>query len=542
VTNVPAFDYVIVGAGSAGCVLADRLSADGRHSVLLLEAGGSDWHPLIHVPDGYAATIGDPRFDWRYSSGPEPHLNGRRHYCARGKVLGGTSSINGMAYSRGHRSDFDLWRQQGNAGWAWEDVRPYFLRLEDYRGDVPSRELGTAGPLTIETNRYRHPAGELLLKAAGQAGFPVGVDYNDGDPLGFAHTQMTIRDGLRISAAKAYLKQARRRRNLAIVTHAEADQLVLEQGRAHAVRYRRAGKLHTVQANREVLLCAGAVNSPLLLERSGIGDAGRLGAIGIETRHHLPGVGENLHDHLAVYVAWRLRDVPALAGPLEGLGMLRQVWSFLAGRRGFFAGTPTLVSGYARLGVGAATSDVQFFGLPAAGSPLAITPDGERSFRYDRTPGLTLSSYQCRPVSRGSVHLSSREVGRPPQIVANFLAEEADRACALAGVKLSRRIFAQPAFDPHRVEEVGPGAALQRDDEILDYVRESSEPTSHLVGSCRMGRDDRAVVDETLSVRGLRGLRIVDASIMPSIVSGNPNAAVTMIAERAADLIRLGAG
>ncbi|MGE0384622.1 MAG: GMC family oxidoreductase [Gammaproteobacteria bacterium] len=530
-------DYVIVGAGSAGCVLAARLSEDPGTRVLLIEAGGEDRHPLLHAPVGFARTMGDPRFDWCYTQGPEPHLDGRHIHYARGRVLGGCSSINGLAWVRGHRADYDAWAAAGCAGWDWGSVRGYFEGAENYAGGGAGR--GRGGPVKIEQNPGLHPVSRRLLEAAAQAGLPVQEDHNVEVPLGMSRLQLNLWRGRRQSAAVAYLAPARRRANLRVLTGAEVDRIEIENGVAAGLAIRSAGRAVRVRASAEVILSAGTIGSPLLLERSGVGAADRLARLGIEVRHDAPEVGENLQDHLVVLMQQRLSGIVTWNEHTRGLRVLWHGLRYLATRGGLLAGTPTQITGFARVGAGGGAADIQFFASPMS-YHVGTDAAGNVKVSTDSRPGMSFGFNQCRPYSRGHVHLGAADPAAPPSIVANYLADPRDRDIVLAGLKMCRKILAQRAFDDIRAEELGPGAGAVTDEQLMAYVRAAGGTAYHAVGSCRMGADERAVVDPRLRVRGVGRLRIADASIMPAIVSANTHAPTVMIAEKAAALIRAG--
>ncbi len=527
-----AYDYVIVGAGSAGCVLANRLTEDGSTRVLLLEAGGRDTDPWLHIPAGYFKTIHRPDLGWGYRTDPAPSMNGREIPWPRGRVLGGTSSINGLIYIRGQAGDYDHWRQLGNTGWGWRDVLPYFLKAERQApGNRPtSADLhGFDGPLTVSDYPDHHELSEAFLRAAAEAGLARNDDFNGPAQDGAGYYQMTTRNGRRASTASAYLKPARKRANLHLITGALVSRIRFEGHRAAGVEFIRAGNSTRVAA-RETILSGGAINSPQLLQLSGIGDAALLRPLGVEVVHHLPGVGRNLQDHLQAQVVYRCR-VPVtlndyLRSPWHRAPLLAR---YVLSRGGPMAGGPSSVGAFARSSDLAASADLQLHMMP-----LSVARPGV----VDAFSGYTFCTNQSRPQSRGEIAITSTDPAAAPSIRPNYLAEQADRDAMVAGIRLLRRIASAPAFDPYREAESRPGDAVRSDDEILDYARRTAATMYHPVGTCRMGTDAEAVLDPCLRVRGVAGLRVVDASVMPTLVSGNTNAPTIMIAEKAADLIR----
>jgi 4-pyridoxate dehydrogenase len=524
------FDYIIVGAGSAGCVLANRLSADPSIRVLLLEAGGWDWHPLLRVPLGVGRIWGFDRFDWGYET--EPDAQGRRIEVARGKVIGGSNSINAMGYIRGHRSDYDRWAAQGLAGWSFADLLPYFKRAETWEDGETSLRGGT-GPIYVRRTKEIDPLYGAYIEAGLQAGHPFTDDYNGAQQHGFGWAQWTIRRGKRDSTARAYLHPVLRRRNLTVETHVLARRIVLERGRAVAVDYGRRGAERIVRAHREVIVCAGAINSPQLLMLSGIGDADHLRELDIAALVPARGVGRNLQDHYAT----GLLHTRSESGP------------FVAATR-----ADRLVRDFARayvVGTGPATDVPSGFMAFIKTDPGLAVPDIQLLFRSGPSnagpwfPGVRPAwsdAFVCRPIllrpaSRGWLRLRSADPGESMRIQQNFLSDARDLPVLRAGLKLLREVAAQAPLAPFRGREIGPGAELRSDAELDDYIRARPATAHHPCGTCRMGADDEAVVDATLKVRGVEGLRVADASIMPDLVGGNINATVIAIAEKAADLI-----
>jgi choline dehydrogenase len=528
-------DYVIVGAGSAGSVLADRLSASGRHSVLVLEAGGSDRRFWLDVPIGYGKSFYDPRVNWMYRTEPEDALAGRRGYWPRGKVLGGSSAINAMVYVRGQPRDFDEWRARGNPGWGFDDVLPYFRKMEAAsRGASAWR--GGDGPLAVtDPTPDVHPLCEAFLRAGEALGYVRNADFNAPPWSGVGIYEITTRGGRRMSTARAYLHPAMRRGNVRVVTDALADRVRFEGTHARAVAFSRGGVVHEALAHRAVILAAGAIGSPAILQRSGVGPKRTLAALGISVVRDAPAVGANLQDHLCIDHLYRAR-VPTLNDALRPLlGKLAAGLRYLVARRGPLALSVNQAGGFVAAKAGGAP-DLQLYC-----SPLSYTraPAGKRPLMSpDPFPGFLLSAQPCRPTSRGSIAITSREATTAPRIVPNSLSTSDDLAAMIEGSRLLRRLAATPALAAVIAEELAPGAAVQSDDALVDDIRRRAGTVFHPVGTCAMGPDTRdAVVDARLAVHGIAGLRVVDASIFPSLTSGNTNAPTIMVAERAADLI-----
>ncbi|MCY4589522.1 MAG: GMC family oxidoreductase N-terminal domain-containing protein [Alphaproteobacteria bacterium] len=521
------YDYVIVGAGSAGSVLANRLSDGGRHSVLLLEAGRPS-HPWSRIPVGFAKLIDNPRANWLYSSEPDEGSGRRRIPVPRGKLLGGSSSINGMVFVRGQAQDFDHWAQLGNRGWSYQDVLPFFKSMERYDGGDDAYR-GRSGPLRVTEPREGGPLYDALFAAAGEIGIQRSPDYNGASQDGIGLTQATIQRGRRMSTARCYLDPARGRSNLEIVTDALAERLVLEGGRCTGVRYSRNAMPFQAHATREVIVSAGSINSPQLLELSGIGQAGLLRELGIEPVHELPGVGENLRDHYAPRMKWAVTRRGVTYNDLaRGIGMVRQVLRYGLKGEGFLALPASPVRAYVRTREGLDSPDVGMSIMP-----FLIG----RNMNIADQRGLTLITHVLRPDSIGSIHLASADAADPPTIRFNFLSTVDDRTKLLAAMRIARDWMGAPALEGFVGEEIAPGVSRAGDEELLDWVRQTAETTYHPVGTCKMGSDPMAVVDDRLRVHGLAGLRVVDASIMPTLTSGNTNAPSIMIGEKAARMI-----
>jgi choline dehydrogenase len=524
-----SFDYIVVGAGSAGCALAARLSESGRHSVLLLEAGPQDRNIWIHVPIGYAKLFTDARHNWLYSSEPEPELNGRSIIQPRGKVMGGSSSINGLLYLRGQAEDFDHWRQLGNAGWSFLDVLPYFKRAEDQQRGADDLH-GVGGPLAVSDVSEPHRLCDAFIDACAQAGFPRNDDFNGPTQEGAGYFQMTARNGRRVSAARGYLKDARRRHNLRIEPDALATRILFEGRRAVGVEYRRGGATRTARANGEVILSGGAFNSPQLLQLSGVGPADLLRQHGIAVLADMPGVGADLQDHFQVRMAYRCTDRITMNDTVNSLPLkLAAGLRYMLFRKGML----TIGAGYAgaflRTSPDVATPDVQFH--------LIIFSADKIGGNLHPFPGFIVSVCQLRPESRGTVHIKSADPALPPAIQPRYMTAASDRDCMIRGMHLTRRIMEQSAIRRYVAEERLPGPSVTTDEDLLGYARETGTTIFHPTSTCRMGSDKTAVVDERLRVHGLSGLRVADASIMPTVVSGNTNAACVMIGEKCADLV-----
>lgn len=526
------YDYVIVGGGTAGCVLANRLSADPGTRVLLLEAGGSDRYHWVQIPVGYLFCIGNPRVDWMMKTAAEPGLNGRSLAYPRGRVLGGCSSINGMIYIRGQAADYDGWRQMGNAGWGWEDVLPYFRRSEDHhRGG--SDLHGAGGEWKVTTQRLEWEILGAFQRAAAEFGYLPTEDFNSGSNEGSGFFEVNQRGGLRWNTTRGFLRPAMRRPNLRVLTHAVTDRLLFEGRRAAGIAFRLRGNAMTVRARREILLAAGAINSPKLLELSGIGQPDRLKALGIEPRHDLPGVGENLQDHLQIRTVFRVsntRTLNEIANSVTGKLSIALRYAFT--RSGPLSMAPSQFGLFTKSEPSLSTPDLEYHVQPLSTDRL-----GDPLHRF---PAITVSVCNLRPDSRGSSHIATAAADPQPDIRLNYLSAGRDRQVAVAAIKQARKIMTADALRPYAPHEFLPGPEIRSDDDLLREAGNIATTIFHPVGTCKMGGDPLAVVDPALRVHGLDGLRVVDASIMPRIVSGNTASPVIMIAEKAADMIRAG--
>ena len=530
-----AFDYVIVGAGSAGCILANRLSEDGRYTVCVLEAGPPDHNPFIHIPAGFMRTLVNPKINWLYENEPGYWTGGRRIAVPRGKTLGGSSSINGHVYNRGQALDYDGWAQRGNLGWGYADVLPYFRRSEQRIGVADDTYRGRDGAVRVTDLGWSHPLCDAFIEGAGQLGIPVNPDYNGARQEGVSYVQRTTYRGRRISTARAYLHPARSRRNLEVRTGAHVTGIVLENRRAVAISYQkggRDGREQQVRANREVILSGGAINSPQLLQLSGIGPAGLLGELGIPVVHDLPGVGENLRDHYAPRLTARVKNITTINERARGLRLGVEVLKYFLGSDSILNLSPTVVYCFWHSDETVRNHDLQLTFTPAT------YKDGVQSQLEDE-PGFTIAAWQQRPESTGYVRARSADPFDKPVIQPNYLAEEADRRVLIAGMKLARRLMLTTPLQPYFDYEKYPGAAVTTDEELLEVARQRGTTTFHVMGSCRMGpaSDPTAVTDASLRVHGIDALRVIDASIMPTMLSANLNAGVMMIGEKGADLV-----
>jgi choline dehydrogenase len=529
VPDSETFDYIIVGAGSAGCVLANRLTASGQYRVLLLEAGPNDSNPWLHIPLGYGRLFTDRRYNWCYATEPQPECHDRNVIAPRGRVLGGSSSINGLIYIRGQAEDFNHWRQLGNVGWSFDDVLPYFRQSEDNeRGG--NEWHGAGGPLGVSDARDLHPLAAAYVEAAQQCGYPRNGDFNGAVQEGAGYYQTTMRNGVRSSSAVAYLKPARRRANLKVVPGALATRILFEGRRAVGIEYLAGNEPRRASANAEVIVASGAFNSPQLLQLSGIGPASLLQSLGIPVVADVSGVGDKLNDHFAGRIILRCKEPITLNDTVRSLsGKIAAGLRYAFTRRGDLTITAISAGCFLRAHPASATPDVQ--------CSIALYSADTIGGELHAFPGVTGVCTLLRPESRGFVRIKSADPRAAPAIHPNYLAAQKDRDTLVAGVKAMRRIVQAPAMARHIAEEIEPGGRCDNDDDLLDFIRRRGSTTYHPVGTCRMGHDPNAVVDERLRVRGFRGLRVVDASIMPAVVSGNTNAATIMIGEKGADMI-----
>ena len=540
-----AADYIVIGAGSAGCVLANRLSADGRTKVLLLEAGGDDrptHNPsqflsnlMIHVPVGYSQTLKDPKVNWLYPTEPDPGTLGRVHVWPRGKVLGGSSSINGLLYIRGQHADYDRWRQLGCEGWGWEDVRPYFLRAQHQeRGAGEHHAVG--GPLNVSDVTQGHTVSDAVIEACVEAGIPLNPDVNGAEQEGVGYYQLTVKNGQRCSAAVAYLHPVMGRKNLVVETRALATRILIEDGRAVGVEFLQGGERRTARAAKEVILAGGAVNSPQLLQVSGIGPAALLAEHGIAVIADLPGVGENLQDHYVIATTYRLKAGTVSVNELtRGVRFLGETAKYLFGRKGLLTLSAAHIAAFVKSRPDLSSPDIQFHILPATMDVEKLM--NEQKMELEKLPGLTIAPCQVRPESRGYIRIKSADATVYPAIQPNYLSNPLDQEVAVASLQWGRKIAAQPALAPWIDHELLPGEAVEGDEALLAFARMAGSTIYHPVGTCQMGHGPDAVVDPQLRVRGVEALRVVDASIMPRLVSGNTTAPTIMIAEKACDMI-----
>ncbi len=529
-------DYVIVGAGSAGCVLANRLSADPGNRVILIEAGGRDRNPLIHIPAGYVKLLDHPTLTWGFKAEPDPGVNNRSILYPRGKVLGGSSSINGMIYVRGQPEDFDHWGQLGNRGWSWDDLLPYFKEAEDWQGGADEFH-GQGGPLLTSRTSDKPALCEKIIEAGTQIGLDYHEDVNHlppgaGDNIGWV--QQTRRGRRRQSAARTYLRAAIKRPNLQIVTDALVHRVLFDGKRAVGVEFSRGGNLDRADAAAEVILCGGAIGSPHILQLSGVGDPDHLGRIGVAAVHALPGVGRNLQDHFLARVTAEVTGIGTANEKSRGLPFVGELMRYVFAGTGLLTYAASLVAASVKVLEESATPDVQILLANASFAPGPIR-------RLDDRPGMTGGMWQMRPLSRGYVEAKSSDPNMAPAINPRYLSEDTDRRAAIGGLRAVRRLFAAPALAPYLVGEILPGINVQSDDELLDYLRQTGSTVFHATCTCKMGRDAMAVVDDQLRVHGIDGLRVIDASVMPTVTSTNTNAPTIMIAEKGAAMIRAAA-
>ena len=532
---VESFDYVIVGAGSAGCILANRLTEDGKHSVCLLEAGPVDRNPYIHIPAGFIKTLSNPNVNWMYKAEPSHWTAGRVIDVPRGKTLGGSSSINGHIYNRGQRMDYDSWSQLGNKGWGYADVLPYFKRCEKRIGDSDDTFRGKEGNLQVTDLNYVHPFCEIFMDGAAELGIPRNSDFNGVRQEGISYVQRTTYKRRRVSTARAFLKPAKSRINLNVITNAFATEILTEGKKAIGVRYFKGGqggKVVDIMANREVILSGGTINSPQLLQVSGIGSAELLKSLGIEIKHELPGVGENLRDHYAPRFSGRVKNIETINERSRGIKLFGEVIKYFFGGKSIVNLNPSMVYGFWHTNPEIKSNDIQFIFTPASYKL------GAHGLLADY-PGFTVAAWQHRPESRGWVRARSSDPFEKPIIQPNYLVEEEDRRITVEAMKLARKLMHTKAMQPYLDSEEYPGDHIQSDAELLEAARHWGSTTYHPMGTCRMApkTDPTAVVDDQLRVWGMKNLRVIDASIMPTMLSANLNAGAMMIGEKGSDMI-----
>ena len=534
-SDVDTYDYIIVGAGSAGCILANRLSSCGKYSVCVLEAGPKDWHPMLYIPAGFIKTLVNPSFNWMYSSEPSAGTNGRPIPAPRGKVLGGSSSINGMGFNRGQKMDFDVWAQKGNPGWSYDDILPYFRRFETYKSHDDQSYRGSKGEMTITDLDWFDPLCEAYIKGAESMGIPRNADYNGKTQEGISYLQRTVRGRFRMSAARAFLNPAKKRSNLRVITNAHVTRITFNGSCATGICYKLGGSNGTerrIQAGKELILAAGAIGSPHLLQISGVGAADHLSKIGCDVRHNLPAVGANLQDHYATRLTYRVHGADTINNRARGLPLFTEIVKYCFGKKSILQLGPTAIFCFLKSNESLTDPDIQINFTPG-------THQHGMQSTLEKQAGFTLATWQHRPESFGYVRAKSPNPFQHPEIQPNYLAAETDRRVILSAIKICRRLAQTDTLRPFVSEETFPGAACQTDDELLNSAREIGQSIYHLMGTCRMGRreDQSSVVDEKLRVHGIKNLRVIDASIMPTMVSANLNAAAMMIAEKGADMV-----
>jgi choline dehydrogenase len=530
-----SFDYIIVGAGSAGCVLANRLSADGKNSVCLLEAGPVDWNPLIHIPAGFMKTLTNPNVNWLFQAEPSWGTDGRIIDIPRGKTLGGSSSINGMVFNRGQNMDFDVWAQKGNRGWSYSDILPYFKKYENRSGDLDETYRGTHGELPITDLEYRDPLCDAFIKGAVEEGIPLNNDYNGKSQEGVSYVQRTTKGRFRVSSAKAFLNPVKSRKNLNIITNAFVTKVIFKNKTAIGVNYQKGGKRGkkiTLNANKEVILSSGVIKSPHLLHLSGVGPAKLLKELGIDVIHDLKGVGMNLRDHFAPRLTARAKNIETINEKSRGYKLLKEIGKYIIGKQSIVNLSPTLVYCFWHSNEFVRNHDLQMTFTPAS------YKEGVQS-TLDHEPGFTVAAWQQRPESLGWVKAKSNDPFEAPLIQPNYLDAEEDKRVVVAGLKLARRLMHSKALSQYFDYEVYPGLEKQTDEELLQIARERGTTTYHQMGTCRMGpqSDETAVVDNSLKVYGLKNIRVIDASIMPTMLSANLHSGATLIGEKGSDLV-----